>query len=177
MSRASGCAEAAGSGQAAGRGPPQRAEPTVPAPGAAAAACADGAAATGASSQPAPGSAAGRADAAAGLEAPAGSAASASAAAAGEGAAGGAVPGPFGAALRPDSLEAAAVELAGILGNAAWWSLQGYTEFPSALRRRRLRDMLRRANADPADASLCALPCCARSPCAQCKGLGQGRAL
>lgn len=159
VSAAAGSAQAAGSSEAAGNGQPlQGAQSAVLALGAGAAAGSDGAAAAGASSAPAPGSSAGSAEVAAAVEAPAGVAPLAGAAAVAEGAAPGAAPGPFGAALRPDSLEAAAVELAGILGNAAWWYLQWHVEdLPHVLRRRRLRALRKVADTDPADPARCAL--------------------
>ena len=152
--------QAAGSSQAAGSGQPlQGAKPAASAPGAAGTTGADDAAVAGASSVPAPGSSAGSAEVAAAAEAPAGAAPVAGAAAAAEGAAPGAAPGPFGAALRPDSLEGAAVELASILGNAIWWYLQWHVEdLPHVLRRRRLRDLRKVADTDPADPARCALP-------------------
>lgn len=166
VSTAAGPVQAAGSSHAAGSAQPlQGAEAAASAPGAETAAGADGAAAAGASSAPAPGSSAGSVEAAAAAEAPAGSAAAAAG-----GAAPGAAPGPFGAALRPDSLEGAAVELAGILGNAVYWYLQWQVEdLPHVLRRRRLRALRKGADTDPADPARCALPRAARPPPARCK--------
>ena len=165
-SPAAGSLQAAKSSQAAGSGHPlQAAEAAASAPGAAVAAGADGVAAAGASSAPAPGTSAGSAGAVAAAEAPAGSTAATA-----EGAAPGAAPGPFGAALRPDSLEGAAVELASILGNAVWWYLQWHVEdLPHVLRRKRLRALRKTADTDPADPARCAPPPRARSPGMRCK--------
>ena len=67
-------------------------------------------------------------------------------------------PKPLGAALRQDSIEAVALELLGILGNAAWWTLNFPVSLPLALHRRRVRELRKAADAAPADATKCG-PC------------------